>query len=821
MDLYEILEMIERPVLFASRDGFRNVGQVKGLEALVLKCLDNLKSLPGLDAAQHSHIRLLESVFTGFEDFSVPRKTECLKSAAAVVRDLKAAPQDRNQIERDLSADSGLQPAANIPGELEASFQKLSQPVQYLKGVGPKLAELLGRKNICTIEDLLYFLPRRYEDRRSIKSIAKLRFGERETFIGTVISAEIRKYRRVRVFEIRAADESGIIKAVWFHGAHTYLKNTFTAGRRFIFTGEVKGSPLLKEMAHPDYELIDEDDADSGFLDFRRIVPVYSETEGLHQKKIRRIVRQALDSFGSRLLSPVPGEICSRLGLPPVSEALENAHFPPQEENIDTCNNMATAAFRRLVFDDFFYFELGMALRKKSTVLEKGISFRPGGKLLERFFGSLPFKLTGAQRRVLGQIQADMGRPFQMNRLLQGDVGSGKTVVALAAMIAACENGYQAAIMAPTEILANQHYLQVEKWAGILGLKAALVTGSRKGSGKTGTAGQIAGGDIDIIVGTHALVQETMKFRRLGLAVIDEQHRFGVVQRAALREKGGNPDVLFMTATPIPRTLAMTVYADLDLSVIDEAPPGKKPIRTKVFVEKERGRVYEIIRKEIAGGGQAFIVYPLVEESEALDLKDATNMAGHLQKDIFPEFKVGLIHGRLKGDEKDLIMAGFKSKDINILVSTTVIEVGIDIPEASLMVIEHAERFGLSQLHQLRGRVGRGEKASYCILMTDYRKTESATRRLKVMEQTNDGFKIAEEDLNIRGPGEFMGTRQSGLPDFRVANILRDGRLLDDARTEAFALVEKDPDLLRPEHALLREVLIRRWGSKLQLAKTG
>jgi ATP-dependent DNA helicase RecG len=816
MDYIEILEKIERPLLFASRDDFRSVGQVRGLEALVLKCLGDLASVPGLSPEQQSHVRLLKNSFLGFEEFSVQQKTECLKYAAGIIRDLKAAMRDQADHE-----DSIGKPAPVSAGELEASFQKLSQPVQFLKGVGPKIAELLGKKNISTIEDLLFFLPRRYEDRRSIKSIAQLQFGARETFIGTVLSTDIKKYRRVRVFEIRAADESGIIKAVWFHGAHTYLKSTFTAGKRFIFTGEVKGSLLMKEMAHPDYELIDEGDTDSDLLDFRRIVPVYSETEGLYQKKIRRIARQALNSFGNQLVSPVPQEICNRLELPPVVEALEKVHFPSSDENIDSCNNMASAAFRRLVFDDFFYFELGMALRKKSNVLEKGISFRPGGKLLEKFFSLLPFKLTGAQLRVIGQIQADMGRSFQMNRLLQGDVGSGKTVVSLAAMIMACENGYQATIMAPTEILANQHYLQIERWAAILGLKAALLTGTRKGSDKKETAGQIAGGQIDIIVGTHALVQEKMKFRRLGLAVIDEQHRFGVVQRATLREKGINPDVLFMTATPIPRTLAMTVYADLDLSVIDESPPGKKPIRTRVFVEKERDRVYEIIRREINKDGQAFIVYPLVEESEALDLKDATKMAGHLQKDIFPDFKVGLVHGRMKGEEKDLIMSGFKSKEINILVSTTVIEVGIDIPEASLMVIEHAERFGLSQLHQLRGRVGRGQKASYCILMTGYRKTESAARRLKVMEQTNDGFKIAEEDLNIRGPGEFMGTRQSGLPDFRVANILRDGRLLEEARREAFALVEKDPDLLKPEHAVLREVLIRRWGSKLQLAKTG
>jgi ATP-dependent DNA helicase RecG len=484
-------------------------------------------------------------------------------------------------------------------------------------------------------------------------------------------------------------------------------------------------------------------------------------------------------------------------------------------------DEMRSAAHKRLIFDELFYFELAMALKHKGNVLEEGIAFQEAGELSGRFLSILPFGLTAAQNRVIEEIRSDMSRPSPMHRLLQGDVGSGKTVVSMAAMLTACENGYQAAMMAPTEILAEQHFRNIRRWSAALGLKTVLLLGSTRPAEKKDLVRQIEAGEIHIVVGTHALIQEAVDFRNLGLVVVDEQHRFGVVQRAALRAKGSNPDVLVMTATPIPRTLAMTVYGDLDISVIDEMPPGKKPVKTKIFYEKERPRVYEIIRKEVVKGNQVFIVYPLVEESEALDLKDATRMAEHLQKDVFPELRIGLIHGRMKGQEKDDIMKFFNDGRLDVLVSTTVIEVGIDIPQASLMVIEHAERFGLAQLHQLRGRVGRSDIPSYCVLMTDYRGSENARKRLRIMEQTNDGFRIAEADLEIRGPGEFMGTRQSGFPDFRVANILRDGRLLNDARTEAFLLVEKDPRLGRPEHSVLREVLLWKWEGRLDLARTG
>ena len=440
---------------------------------------------------------------------------------------------------------------------------------------------------------------------------------------------------------------------------------------------------------------------------------------------------------------------------------------------------------------------------------------------MSRFIAALPFSLTSAQQRTLNEIMSDMEKPFPMNRLIQGDVGSGKTVVALIAALAAIENGYQAVFMAPTEILAEQHYKTISTLAQNAGISMALLTGSQTKTQRAEILEQIRNGAAQLIIGTHAVIQEAVEFHRLGFAVIDEQHKFGVMQRAQLKKKGYSPDVLVMTATPIPRTLGLTVYGDLDLSLIDELPPGRTPVATKVYHEKNRDDVYEIVRRELGRGNQIFIVYPLVDESEKMDLKDATNMARHLQQDIFSTYRVGLIHGRMAAAEKDAIMQDFHGGTIHILVATTVIEVGIDIPNASLMIIEHAERFGLCQLHQLRGRVGRGAARSMCILLAQYRKSDDARRRLAVMEQTTDGFKIAEEDFNIRGPGEFLGTRQSGLPDFRVANILRDVKVLHEARRAAFELIERDPDLIAEEHQLMKKVLAERWKGRLELAGIG
>jgi ATP-dependent DNA helicase RecG len=704
---------------------------------------------------------------------------------------------------------------------LKTSSEKLSVPVQFLKGVGPKMATRFQVKKISTVEDLLYFLPRTYEDRREIRRINKLESGKVQTVIAAVVLSEFRYYGKKRILEITVSDHTSNLTVKWFKGRMSYLTGVFKKGVRVIFTGLVTPNYAGKTMIHPEYEILDEEEDDEHLLNFKRIVPVYSETEGLHQKYIRKVMYGALDQYSRYIASPIPAEICRKRNLFNIHEAMLSVHFPGQDEQIQPYIDACSEAHRRLIYDEFFFFQLGMAVKKSGRVLEKGISFRLEGTLLERFYTSLPFSLTSAQQRVITEIQKDLQSPTSMNRLLQGDVGSGKTLVAMAAMITVCENAFQAALMAPTEILAKQHYATLSAWAEPIGLRIVLLTGSMSNAARNEILAQIASGRADIIIGTHALIQEGVDFKKLGLAVIDEQHRFGVVQRASLRNKGIRADVLVMTATPIPRTLAMTVYGDLDVSVIDEMPPGKIPVRTILMGENRRQSVYETIRREISRGHQVFIVYPLVEQSENLDLKDATKMAEHLQTEIFTDCRVGLIHGKMKDQEKDSVMRDFQDKKIDILVATTVIEVGIDVPHASLMVIEHAERFGLSQLHQLRGRVGRRDIPSTCILLADYKVSADARKRLKVMEKTTDGFALAEEDLIIRGPGDFLGTRQSGLPDFRIASIIRDARILNDAKEDAFALAARDPLLEKPEHAILKHSLIEKWQGKLDLARTG
>lgn len=808
----KILNKIENPLIFLSRDSYKNLPIVRDLERTMSAFIDELvMAFAGHSVSNPDEtITALRKVFQEFDTLSLADRKRRTNAALVYIRELKT-----------LCAG----PVPTIPAEIAfhetedraTCLKKLALDVQYIKGVGPKVSALLGRKGLKNVEDMLYFLPRRYEDRRHIQAISAVSVGARETVVGTVTDAGVKRYRHRRVLEVTIGDTTGLLTAKWFQGNFSYLAKRFKAGQQVILTGEVKVFLYGKEMLHPDYEILDE--ADDELIHFKRIVPVYSETEGLHQKYIRRIMMRVVQEYAHCISSPIPEEICRRNRLVDIGHAIRNVHFPDHDQDIETLNDLTSPARRRLVFDEFFFFELGMALKRTGQVFEQGIAFPTGGSLVQKFHDILSFEMTGAQKQVVGEIEADMARPHPMHRLLQGDVGSGKTVVSMAAMVTACEAGYQTAIMAPTEILAAQHFKNISGWVQELGIEATLLTGSMKAAERRNALAKIESGKIGIVVGTHAVIQEGVAFNRLGLVVIDEQHRFGVIQRAALREKGINPDVLVMTATPIPRTLAMTVYGDLDLSVIDEMPPGKKPIKTKVFYEKSRERVYEIIRKEITKGNQAFIVYPLVEESEALDLKDATGMAAHLQKDIFPDLRVGLVHGRMKGPEKEAIMADFKERVLDILVSTTVIEVGIDIPTASLMVVEHAERFGLSQLHQLRGRVGRSELNSYCILVAQHRGSADARKRLRVMEETNDGFRIAEEDLLIRGPGEFMGTRQSGLPDFRVASILRDSTTLNEARQEAFLLVEKDPGLAK--HPELEETLLRRWESRLEIAKTG
>jgi len=710
------------------------------------------------------------------------------------------------------------------PVQQSIACKNLQTGIQFIKGVGPKLSELLAKRDIHTVEEALFCLPIRYEDRRQLIPINQLRPGNLQVFQGTVVSAESTTTKGGRkVFEAIVQDDSGSIVLKWFQANGVWMKRTWQVGRLGVFTGEISSFGYQREVHHPDVEWLEKGADVRSYMEadpvnFGCIVSVYPLTEGLHQKGMRRVMRQVVDTFLPNVDNVLPASILARYGFMPLQDALGQVHLPPAEAQLHDLNEGRTQAHRSLAFDEFFFWEVGLALKKQGIALEEGIPFQVTHRYTKELAKLLPFQLTTAQRRVLSEIKNDMMAPHPMHRLVQGDVGSGKTVVALMAALVAVENGYQVAIMAPTEILAEQHWHTIHHWCEQLGISVVLLTSGMKGKAKNETMEQVADGRATIVIGTHAVIQDKVDFNRLGLGIVDEQHRFGVLQRGILKKKGTNPDILVMTATPIPRTLAMTLFGDLSLSVIDELPPGRTPVDTKVYCESRRPQVYERIREEVAQGRQVYVIYPLVEESEKSDLKAATQMAEHLQHDIFPGMRIGLLHGRMKPDEKEGVMYSFKDKKLDILVATTVIEVGIDVPNATLMVIEHAERFGLSQLHQLRGRVGRGSHRSRCILLTSGKFSEDGEKRLRVMEATTDGFKIAEADLEIRGPGDFLGTRQSGMPDFRVASILRDGAILEQARTAALDLIEQDSRLTTSDGKRIKDELLRRWGTRLQLA---
>ncbi len=706
----------------------------------------------------------------------------------------------------------------------EIARKNLSTGIRFIKGVGPKLAELLVKKGITTIEDALFCLPLRYEDRRQLTPISRLQPGSYQVFQGEVISAEVVSTKAGRrVFEAVVQDDSGTILLKWFHANGAWLKRTWQIGRQGVFSGEITSFGYRLELHHPDVDWIEKGRTVAEVMaadpvNFGRIVPVYPLTEGLHQKVMRRVMHQVIETFLPDVANLLPDSILTVNNFAPLRESLGQLHQPPADAVLQQLNEGSSPAHRSVTFDEFFYWELGQALKKQGVRLEEGIAFQVTHRYTKELARLLPFRLTNAQRRVLSEIKQDMMSPYPMHRLVQGDVGCGKTLVALMAALLAVENSYQVAIMAPTEILAEQHWHSIHGWCEQLGINVVLLTAGMKGKDKKAALQQVADGTAAIVIGTHAVIQEKVEFKRLGLGIVDEQHRFGVLQRSILKKKGTNPDILVMTATPIPRTLAMTLFGDLALSVIDELPPGRMPISTKIYFESRRQQVYQLIRQEIDKGQQVYIIYPLVEETEKTDLKAATQMAEHLQADVFSGFKLGLLHGRMKPDEKEVMMLAFKNRQLDILVATTVIEVGIDVPNATVMVIEHAERFGLSQLHQLRGRVGRGSHQSHCILLTAGRLSEDGEKRLRVMEASNDGFRIAEADLEIRGPGDFLGTRQSGMPDFRVANILRDGRILEQAGNAARQLLAEDPELATETGAAIRSELVRRWGKRLELA---
>jgi ATP-dependent DNA helicase RecG len=703
---------------------------------------------------------------------------------------------------------------------------ELTTPVQYVKGIGPRLAEVLAGKEIHTVDDLLHYLPFRYEDRKNPRGIEELRPGEMATLIAEVRNSGLFRTRRMPIFAMVAGQGSSRLRCIWFNG--TYLRDRFKPGQLVALYGKVEAEQYRGELqlVQPQFEILGDPSehgsaesvdgklADS--LEVGRIIPIYeSAGQGrLTPRWFRRIIRTALEGLPPQLPDPIPNAVRRRLHLIAPREALWSVHWPEAGERFDDLQAARTPAHIRLIFEELFFLELGLELRRREQKAQTGIAFRLDEQVREAIKKILPFHPTAAQKRVLKEIASDMDRASPMRRLLQGDVGSGKTIVAFEAAIIAMENGYQVALMAPTEILAQQHYFSARRILEDAGYRVVLLTGSLEDDRKREIRRHIAQGNAQLVIGTHALIEHKVEFDRLGLVIVDEQHRFGVLQRFKLMKKNlepsglttaqpvsrraleastnpaPEPDMLVMTATPIPRTLALTLYGDLDLSVLDELPPGRTGIITRRVSDDEADKVWDFVRKQVAALHQAYVVYPVIEENEENELKAAIKMYKELSGRIFPELRVGLLHGRLDPDLKDQVMRLFQRGEIDILVATTVIEVGVDVANATVMIIEHAERFGLSQLHQLRGRIGRGAAKSYCILMTAGKVSEDGERRLDAMVRTNDGFQIAELDLELRGPGEFFGTRQAGLPSFRVANIIRDRQLLESAKREAAAVLD-------------------------------
>jgi ATP-dependent DNA helicase RecG len=676
---------------------------------------------------------------------------------------------------------------------------RLDSEVQFVKGVGPRRSALLVSRGVRTVGDLLLRIPKSYQDRSSFVSLSALKPGQEAAVHARIYASRaIQTRTRGRILDVVITDGTSFVHAKWFHGGYLQQARAFTAGRDVVLYGRVDRDNYESQLVffNPEFELLDEGNAeqgDSASLDIGRIVPVYEELAGLTSRQLRRIVWAALGDLADPLDDPVPPRIRAEQGFPDLRACLQRIHFPTPEDNVEDLNRRASPSHRRLIFEEFFLLELVFALRKKQSQLTEGVRFETNERIRGCVKQILPFHPTSAQKRVFKEIVDDLKASHPMSRLLQGDVGSGKTIVAFESVVVAVENGYQAAIMAPTEILAEQHYLNARRVLASLHYSIGVLRRGIKKAEKKKLFDSLAAGEIQVVIGTHVLVEESTIFKNLGLVVIDEQHRFGVVQRLQLMAKGARPNTLVMTATPIPRTLAMTLYGDLDLSVIDEMPPGRTPIRTIHATEADASEIHGTLARQMEKGRQCYAVYPVIEESEKVDMKSATEGFEKLSK-VFPNRRVALLHGRLKSEEKEAIMRTFAAGGIDVLVSTTVIEVGVDVANATVMLIEHAERFGLAQLHQLRGRVGRGSEASLCVLMTPAKIGDTARERIRAMVSTTDGFRLAEVDLRLRGPGELAGTRQSGLPEFRVANLMEDTAMLALAQKEAKKWVESDEE---------------------------
>ena len=695
-------------------------------------------------------------------------------------------------------------------------IQNLTKSVKYLKTVGPKRAEILGKLGIYTVYDLLTFFPRDYEDRRQYKKIAELKYGEVITISCKVeVSNLMSVGPKLKVFKSAVSDSTGVVYAV-FYRKHSYkydvfkkLKEDFRSGNRVILHGKVEKFRGVQELNVEEYELLTGNDAD--LIHTNRIVPLYPLTEGLTNRYLRTLIKSALPSYSRYFQEIVPEKYITGYNLISINDAVRQIHFPDSYESKEK-------ARVKLVFDEFLLLQIAMEFSKRQLVEKnKTYTYQLKKHLLSPFRQNLGFDFTKSQKKVINEIFRDMQSRLPMNRLLLGDVGSGKTVVALSAILLAIENGYQTALMAPTEILAEQHYYTIKHFLKGLNVRTELLVGSTSAKNKKSIKQKLAEGEIDLIIGTHAIIEQKTEFKNLSLIVIDEQHRFGVIQRKILREKGFSPDVLVMTATPIPRTLALTLYGDLDVSVIEEMPPGRQPITTKYATERES---YEFVKKEVSNGHQAYIVFPLVEESDKIELKAAVQESKRLSEKIFSDFAVGLLHGQLKGSEKEKIMIDFRNGKYDILITTTVIEIGIDVPNATVMVIEHSDRFGLATLHQLRGRIGRGKEHSVCFLLGEL-KTEEAKKRIEILVSTNDGFEIGREDLKMRGPGEFFGTQQHGLLDLKIGNLVTDGDIINKTKTCVQEIVNSDRFLSKPENHVLKSALQRQYGGRFGLPQIG
>jgi ATP-dependent DNA helicase RecG len=840
------LEALVRPLRFAAREGFAALARLTGFGETLRGAVTRARAAGAPDSPA---LRGLSAEAEGIDALPPAEKKRALARVAGFLSALVPVPDDlrelaaRGRVEvragRSATPTStqtatptappsvrgeGAAPEPPLPpeprdaDERRARRARLRTPLAQIPGAHPAPRALLEDRGYLTVEQALSFWPKAYQDRSRILRVADLRPGEEAIVLGQVRSARPHRMRDGRpMLRVELADASGKLELTFFNAPSWRLRQ-FGAGETLLASGKVsEGFGGRRRMNQPEVEALRPGDS----ANFGRVVPFYAGPADHQHPALRKLMKRLCDEVAPLAVDELPAAIRARHDLLPIASALRQAHYPTPGTDPALAADRATPAFRRLVFEELFFLQLALALRRRGVRREPGIAFDAGPGPVAEATRLLPFTLTPSQRRAVEEIARDMGHPEPMNRLLQGDVGSGKTAVAFVAIVLAVRSGWRAALMAPTEILAAQHARTLRGWLEGSGIELALVGAQARGKEQRAAREALASGKAQVAIGTHALLEEGVELGRLGLVVVDEQHRFGVLQRAQLIARGARPDVLVMTATPIPRTLALAFYGDLDQSKIAELPPGRAPVTTKVFGDSQRRRAYDLVRRELDAGRQAYVVYPLVAESEKSDLADATTGAEELAR-LFAPRPVGLVHGQMRPEEKDRAMARFRAGELAVLVSTTVIEVGVDVPNASVILVEHAERFGLSQLHQLRGRVGRGSAKSSCLLLAHFaRAGDEARERLRVMEETQDGFEIARADLRIRGPGELVGTRQSGQKLLQIADLFRDEVILDEAREEAFALVDEDPDLSRPEHAAAAEALAERWAERLSLAQIG